>query len=143
MDSDPRWFAVACVEWFKIDPVNYPFFTFWTKESLALAERILGVSAPLGSIADVQRGITPFFPTEKRPGKHFALALDGELLRYTYDFSGTHYVEYHERIAEYKDPRYFRGKRGIIRQLISRQFRIQAVLATEEFVVNQSHKSHC
>ncbi len=27
-DSDPRWFTVACADWFKIDPANFPFFTF-------------------------------------------------------------------------------------------------------------------
>ena len=57
-----------------------------------------------------------------------------------YDFTGNQCVEYHEGIAEYKEPKYFRGQRTILRQLISRQFRIQAVLTSEEFVVNQSHQ---
>jgi hypothetical protein len=78
--------------------------------------------------------------TDRRPSSRYAVALDGELLRYEYAFSGTKTVEYHSQIAEYKDPIYFDGERIIIRQLISRQFRIQAISTREQFVVNQSHQ---
>ncbi len=139
-EDDPRWFTAKYESWFKLDPENLPFFTFWTQDDLSLGTKVIAKSVPLGSICDVQRGITPFFPTQDGPQKNFSPALDGELRRYTYDFNGTHYVEYHPEIAEYKSPKYFRDRRGIIRQLISRQFRIQAVITTESFVVNQSHQ---
>ncbi|MHC4464662.1 MAG: TaqI-like C-terminal specificity domain-containing protein, partial [Planctomycetota bacterium] len=71
----------------------------------------------------------------------YALALDGELRRYQYEFSGKRFVKYCESIAEYKPPRYFRGPRIILRELISRQFRLQAVLVNEDFITNKSHQS--
>lgn len=138
--DDQRWFQATYGDWFKIDPHGFSFFTFWNKDDLKLATKILANSMPLGSLCDVQRGITPYFLTTDGPNTNLAVALDGELRRYTYDFDGKHYVEYHPGIAEYKDKKYFRGKRGIVRQLISRQFRIQAVITEEDFVVNQSHQ---
>jgi hypothetical protein len=140
IESDPRWFDVPVRDWINLDPDAFCFYTFWSIELLALSKRIKAASIRLGDITDVQRGITPFFLADRQPGRKFSLALDGELLRYTYDFSGAKTVEYHEGIAEYKPPEYFSGRRVIVRQLISRQFRIQAVLADEDFVVNQSHQ---
>jgi hypothetical protein len=76
-DADARWFKVGCADWFKIEPGNFPFFTFWRSDVLALGGRIRQISVPLGSLADVQRGITPFFPSNREPSKRFARARQG------------------------------------------------------------------
>ena len=88
----------------------------------------------------IQRGISPYEPVRRSPGRDYELCLDGELRRYTYHFSGGSCVAYHPGIAEYKDRELFEGNRTIVRQLISRQFRIQAVATEAFFVVNQSHQ---
>src|SRR5205823_10848150 len=103
-------------------------------------KKVNAVSVPLRSIADVQRGITPYLLTDMTPNNKYAYALDGELRRYTYAYSATKCVEYHNGIAEYQPPGLFRGTRVIVRELISRQFRIQAVLTSQDFVVNKSHQ---
>ena len=138
--DDDRWFRVAMEDWFALDAESRPFYTFWTPAMLSIATKVASQSRPLAELCDVQRGITPFHPHEGRQHQGFAVALDGELRRYRYDFSGRSVVEYHPGIAEYREPEWFSGSRGIVRQLISRQFRIQAVIAHESFVVNQSHQ---
>ena len=102
-----------------------------TAEQLEIFIKIFRISYGLGKITDIQRGITPFKISDNIPDNTFSLALDGELLRYHYEFSGGKYVKYDPSIAEYKPNRYFRGDRIILRELISRQFRLQAAYASD------------
>jgi hypothetical protein len=108
---------------------------------LELKRKILKETIPLIKIADVQRGITPFQLVQKSSDNSFAVALDGELKRYYHQFSGNYYVKYDETIAEYKPEKYFVGKRLILRELISRQFRLQCVFVEQDYITNKSHQS--
>ncbi len=131
-----RWFSNT------LDPDNeYSFPSYLGNQELEIQERTLRESIPLSDLADIQRGITPFNLTEEEKGSDHAVALDGDLRRYRYAFSGKKYVEYHEDIAEYKPERYFRGERLILRELISRQFRIQFAYTNEDFITNKSYQS--
>ncbi|MFQ6100095.1 MAG: Eco57I restriction-modification methylase domain-containing protein [Anaerolineae bacterium] len=143
-DDDSRSYRVDYASWFSgdLDPNGeLAFLSFLGKEDLKVAQKTVACSMPLGEIADVQRGITPFHLEEQRLEETYKLALDGELRRYYYEISGNRFVRYDESIAEYKPPRYFRGPRIILRELISRQFRLQAVMVNEDFVTNKSHQS--
>jgi hypothetical protein len=51
------------------------------------------------------------------------------------------YIRFDDTLAEPKPERYFEGPRLLLRELISRQFRLQAVKATESFVTNKSMQS--
>jgi hypothetical protein len=130
-----RWFS----EHLDADS-TYDFLSYLNKSKLNIEEKVAKKGTELSEFADVQRGITPFDLVEET-GDQYAPALDGGLRRYTYHFSGTKYVEYHEDIAEYKPERYFEGERLILRELISRQFRIQLILTDKDFVTNKSYQS--
>lgn len=130
-----RWFSD------ELDPEDsYEFISYLNSQELALEQKIAQKGIDLTEIADVQRGITPF-DLVNDGGAGYSPALDGELRRYTYSFSGEKYVEYHEDISEFKSNRYFIGERLILRELISRQFRLQLVLTDEDFVTNKSYQS--
>lgn len=114
--DDPRWFQVPMRDWFALSPESRPFFTYWSLSALAIARKVASNSARLDAFAEIQRGISPYEP---HPGNETSArwpALDGELRRYSYAFSGTQVTEYHDGIVEYKEPRWFTGKRGIVRQ---------------------------
>lgn len=134
---------VDYTRWFS-NPLDYDnkygFLSYLSSEELDVEEKVADVGSNLSVIADVQRGITPFNLTETN-GENFAPGLDGELRRYRYSFNNNQYVEYHKDISEFKPERYFTGERLILRELISRQFRLQLILTTVDFVTNKSHQS--
>jgi hypothetical protein len=50
-------------------------------------------------------------------------------------------MQYDQSLAEYKPPRYFQGPRILLRELISRQFRLQAMYVSNHFITNKSMQS--
>ncbi|MDQ3005789.1 MAG: hypothetical protein M3R47_10455, partial [Chloroflexota bacterium] len=91
--------------------------------------------------ADVQRGVTPFDldATAKFPASK--LAFKGTVRRYSLDRGDMLFIRFDETLAEFKPERYFVGPRLLLRELISRQFRLQAVKANDAFVTNKSMQS--
>jgi len=51
------------------------------------------------------------------------------------------FIRFDQSLAEPKPERYFLGSRLLLRELISRQFRLQAVKVTADFVTNKSMQS--
>jgi hypothetical protein len=51
------------------------------------------------------------------------------------------FIRFDESLAELKSEKYFKGRRLLLRELISRQFQLQATRATEDFVTNKSMQS--
>jgi hypothetical protein len=143
-DGDPRLSELDYAIWFSdhLDPNDeFAFLSFLSGAELAIAQKIASHSVPMRKIAEVQRGITPFHLVDEKLNDAYGPALDGELRRYYYQFSGRKFVKYDESIAEYKPPRFFTGPRVVLRELISRQFELQAVLIEEDFITNKSHQS--
>ncbi len=68
-------------------------------------------------------------------------AFDGIVRRYKLSRGKRAYIRYDETLAEYKPARYFKGPRLLLRELISRQFRLQAVYTDEDFITNKSMQS--
>lgn len=99
-----------------------------------------GVKA-LGECADVQRGVTPFNLTDKNRWATSRPAFDGTVRRYTLERGPHGYIRFDDTLAEPKPERYFKGPRLLLRELISRQFHLQAVKAEEDFVTNKSMQS--
>jgi type I restriction-modification system DNA methylase subunit len=140
-DSDRRWQHINTQVWWTIDPSDHQWLTFMDDEELKLTAKLRQASTRLDAIADsIERGISPYEPVTKPRGGKYELCLDGELRRWTYDFSGEFCTEYHEELAEFKPRELFEGPRTLLRQLISRQFRLQAVPTEAFFLVNQSHQ---
>jgi adenine-specific DNA-methyltransferase len=89
----------------------------------------------------VQRGVTPFNLTDKKQWATSRPAFDGTVRRYTLVREPHRFIRFDDTLAEPKPERYFEGPRLLLRELISRQFRLQAVKAEEDFVTNKSMQS--
>ena len=92
-------------------------------------------------MADIQRGVTPFQTSTQKPSHNASRAFNGAVRRYKLQKSKRAFIRYDESLAEYKSQRYFVGPRILLRELISRQFRLQAVYVDEDFVTNKSMQS--
>lgn len=68
-------------------------------------------------------------------------AFDGTVRRYSLDRGPKRFIRYDRTLMEFKPERYFKGPRLLMRELISRQFRLQAAKAIEDFVTNKSMQS--
>jgi type I restriction-modification system DNA methylase subunit len=131
--------SAEMTEWFTTG--SDEFLTYADKQSTLLIRKIQAISKPLGHLADVQRGVTPFELTESRTHPRSQLAFDGTVRRYMLDRGPKRYIRFDDTLAELKPERYFVGPRLLLRELISRQFRLQAVKATGDFVTNKSMQS--
>ena len=129
-----------CARWFQHD--KNVFLTYSDDASSVIIEKMMRASSPLSHYADIQRGITPFIYLTKYRGKaHGERAFTGTVRRYALTHGEESWVRYDETLSEYKPQRYFTGRRILLREIISRQFRLQAVIVTEDFITNKSMQS--
>jgi len=117
------------------------FLTYADTASAELITKIQSRGKPLKDFADIQRGVTPFSLTVSPDHPHSRPAFDGTVRRYSFDRGKKRFICFDESLAEPKPERYFKGPRLLLRELISRQFRLQAVKVTEDFVTNKSMQS--
>jgi len=117
------------------------FLTYADSGSTLLIRKIQRNSRPLQEFADVQRGVTPFNLTSSRTHATSRPAFNGTVRRYSIEKDSDLYIRFDDTLAEPKPERYFEGPRLLLRELISRQFRLQAAKATESFVTNKSMQS--
>ncbi|MDA8218057.1 MAG: N-6 DNA methylase [Dehalococcoidales bacterium] len=106
-----------------------------------ILQKVQAVGSTLGQVSDIQRGVTPFHPTAERPSVNPFRAFNGTARRYKLEPGTAVFIQYDETLAEYKPPRYFHGPRLLLRELISRQFRLQAVFTSQDFITNKSMQS--
>ena len=97
--------------------------------------------ALFSDVMDIQRGVTPFAPVEDEPEINSRRAFTGTVRRYKMLPGEDRYIRYDETLTEFKPARYFEGPRLLLRELISRQFQLQAVHAEADFVTNKSMQS--
>lgn len=126
-----KWIADECDE----------FLITLSDAERVIVGKIRTASGKFSDVADIQRGVTPFHTTPGKPAANPCLAFTGVVRRYKLEPGETAFIRFDDTLAEYKPPRYFRGPRILLRELISRQFRLQAVYADEDFVTNKSMQS--
>jgi len=127
-----RWFIAGGDE----------FLTYADSQTTELMRKLQTNGAkPLGECADVQRGVTPFNLSAKKRWATSRPAFDGTVRRYTIEKGPRQYIRFDHTLAEPKPERYFEGERLLLRELISRQFRLQAVKVKEDFITNKSMQS--
>jgi len=136
-DKDLKYVSIR--DWFETGGDEY--LTYADSKSAKLLNKIQSLGTPLGQIADVQRGVTPFNLTTNPENKYSRVAFNGTVRRYRMEESEVRYIRYDKSIKEPKPERYFRGPRLLLRELISRQFRLQAVKTTDDFITNKSMQS--
>jgi hypothetical protein len=126
-------------EWFTDGSDEY--LTYADSSSTVLVNKIKNVSKPLDQMADVQRGVTPFHLIDEPIHPTCKHALSGAVRRYTIEKKSDAFIRFDATLAEPKPERYFIGPRILLREIISRQFRLQAVKVVEDFVTNKSMQS--
>jgi hypothetical protein len=131
--------VVDVVEWLKNG--GDEFLTRSDSAVLRILSKIHQNSVPLGQCADVQRGVTPFALTETPNHKNSRRAFAGTIRRYSVDEGPVRYIRFDDSLAEFKPARYFNGKRILLREIISRQMRLQACIVDVDFVTNKSMQS--
>jgi hypothetical protein len=108
----------------------------------ALLNRIAAQPLTFGQFVSVKRGIETYSPTLDRDAVTCAaLAFTGTLQRYDLRHGAASYIAYTRDIEESKPREYFSGERILLRQVLSRKLRLQAVHAAETFLTNQSVQS--
>jgi len=106
-----------------------------------LINKIKSKSKPLSTYADIQRGVTPFHLTDTPAHQNSKPAFSGTVRRYKFEKGEKKYLRYDESLAEFKPEKYFKGERLLLRELISRQFELQAIKTKENFITNKSMQS--
>jgi len=99
------------------------------------------IGGKLSDVMDIQRGVTPFHTTPEKPNINPYLAFRGTVRRYIIKKGERVFIRYDETLAEFKPYKYFNGPRLLLREMISRQFQLQAVYTNEDFITNKSMQS--
>jgi hypothetical protein len=120
---------------------NNEFLTYADAATTRLIRKLQEVGGRLGEMADVQRGVTPFQLTPRPTHKSSRLAFSGTVRRYSLERGEKAFIRFDDTLAEPKPERYFLGPRLLLRELISRQFRLQATKVKADFVTNKSMQS--
>jgi predicted RNA methylase len=138
-DFDNNLKSAIFSEWFSSG--RDEFLTYSDSFCTTLINRILSQGRPLGEITDVQRGVTPFELTTWPNHTNSRRAFNGTIKRYIFEDTAPAYIRFDESLAEPKPEKYFMGPRILLRELISRKFRLMAVKVEQDFVTNKSIQS--
>ena len=117
------------------------YLTYADEASTRLIKKLAATGVPFSFYADIQRGVTPFHLTDKPTHKTSERAFEGTVRRYCFERGPAKFVRFDSTLMEFKPERYFHGPRLLVRELISRQFRLQGARADESFVTNKSMQS--
>jgi hypothetical protein len=128
-----------CADW--IGSPDKEFLVLSSREQAALVMKLRGSPVTLDSAVEVMRGIETYNPRPAKECKKPKRAFNGEMLRYELDLGPEAYEGYPQDIEAGKPIKFFSGPRILLRQLLSRKFRLQAVFAEKEFLTNQSVQS--
>jgi hypothetical protein len=128
-----------CADW--IGSPDKEFLVLSSREQAALVMKLRGSPVTLDSAVEVMRGIETYNPRPAKECKKPKRAFNGEMLRYELDLGPEAYEGYPPDIEAGKPIKFFSGPRILLRQLLSRKFRLQAVFAEDEFLTNQSVQS--
>lgn len=130
--------SADAVQWVKGDRTE---FLVNLSEAETIIIRKVEAKGKLSEVSDIQRGVTPFDVTERKTHATSRPAFTRTVRRYKLSAGEAGFIRYDDSLAEYKPERYFKGPRLLLRELISRQFRLQATYTDRDFVTNKSMQS--
>jgi hypothetical protein len=128
-----------CTGW--LSSPDQEFLVLSSREQAALVSKLRKSPAILDSAVEVMRGIETYNPRSARDCKKPKRAFNGEMLRYELNLGPEAFEGYPPDIEAGKPVKFFSGPRILLRQLLSRRFRLQAVYTEEDFLTNQSVQS--
>ncbi|MEI7733026.1 MAG: N-6 DNA methylase [Verrucomicrobiota bacterium] len=117
------------------------FLVTASREETQLVTKLRKQKNKFEDVVMVMRGIEEFHPRPASGMARAVRAFNGEMRRYILDLGEIAYEDYTPSIEAGKPERFFAGTRLLLRQLLSRKFRLQAVYADEIFLTNQSVQS--
>lgn len=117
------------------------FLILSSSSELKLIERLHATGTVLNDHVEVMRGVESFHPAGKAGMHRPMLAHTGALLRYELTMGEQLFFDYEPSVEASKPYRFFSGPRILLRQLISRRFRLQASYIDSELITNQSIQS--
>lgn len=121
---------------------NIEFLITCSHDETVVLEKIRKQSKTFGDFLLVKRGIEVFQPQSTKTGLvNPKQALVGAFQRYDLGHAERGFVSYEPDVEQSKPFAYFSGSRILLRQVLSRKLRLQAVLTTETFLTNQSVQS--
>jgi type I restriction-modification system DNA methylase subunit len=138
-DFDAFRISGSFADW--IEAPDKGFLVLSSKEQASLVKKLRENPAKFDSVVEVKRGIEIYHPRPAEECQNPKRAFNGEMLRYRLDIGPEAYEGYPPDIEAGKPMKFFHGQRILLRQLISRKFRLQAVYSDEEFLTNQSVQS--
>jgi hypothetical protein len=107
-----------------------------------LLTKIRGQPAMFGDVLLIKRGIEVYNPAPSRSGLVNARpALSSPFQRYDVGRCSRGFVAYPADVEASKPIEYFSGPRILLRQVLSRKLRLQAVMTAETFLTSQSVQS--
>jgi hypothetical protein len=124
-----------------VTPDHDEFLVTLSDAESSLIAKMHETGSRFADVADIQRGVTPFKLSSIPLSQNSSRAFNGTVRRYRLTRGDPAYIRYDESLAEYKPPRYFMGPRLLLRELISRQFQLQATYTDEDFITNKSMQS--
>ncbi|MBE7506846.1 MAG: N-6 DNA methylase [Planctomycetia bacterium] len=118
------------------------FLITCSTNEVQIVEKLRGTSCRLADFVLVKRGIETFKPVSiKANMENPVLAFTGTLQRYDLQHGEPGYIPFTPEIQESKPIEYFSGERILLRQVLSRKLRLQAVYTDQEFFTAQSVQS--
>ena len=137
-DFDKFHKKANAIRWLKSS--NMEFLITMSDTEQDIIDKLEATGSIFSDVADIQRGVTPFHKKSKPP-TNAAKAFTGTVRRYKLYDGDEAFIQYDNTLAEYKVPKYFEGPRLLLRELISRQFQLQATYTDQSFITNKSMQS--
>lgn len=123
------------------DPGEDGFLVTSSLSEAKLVSKLRGLSKQFDDFVEVMRGIETYNPQSVPPPRNSKRALVGDIYRYEVNHTGDGFLNYSPEIESAKPWRFFSGPRILLRQLLSRKFRLQGGYAQDDFLTNQSVQS--
>ncbi|MGO8701431.1 MAG: class I SAM-dependent DNA methyltransferase [Limisphaerales bacterium] len=109
------------------------FLVTASSDEAKLVSKLKRQKRQFNDVVEVMRGVEEFNPRAETGMKRPRRAFNGQLRRYTLALGPLAFEDYTQEIEAAKPWRFFSGSRLLLRQLVSRQFRLQAVLPMRIF----------
>ncbi|MEX0677267.1 MAG: N-6 DNA methylase [Pirellulales bacterium] len=125
-----------------LESKDLEFLVTCSSQEAIVLNKVRNARYTLDHFVLVKRGIETFKPqTDRRAFSEPALAFSGILRRYVLKHGERAFVSYDEGIRKHKPWAFFSDERILIRQVLSRRYRLQATFISDSFLTNQSVQS--
>jgi adenine-specific DNA-methyltransferase len=117
------------------------FLVTASADEAELVSKLRNHPQSLNDYVDIMRGMEEFHPRASTGMKKPVRAFNGELRRYSFTLGDRAFEDYTKAVEAAKPACFFHDERILLRQLLSRKFRLQAVWTDQIFLTNQSIQS--